>query len=234
MNNIDEYSGQVELTLIEAKRILGLKIMAYKDYLAARTLYNTDLVHQASFFANTCLEKELKSYLETIGIKISIGHETDKIYNILFSKNSNLAQKINIDFLKALTKIYHSRYFEKLSTGYNFITLRNKFLAELDYTYSFLESLTRIKTNKEVFKTNYEIDVQQRTDVLYKNNYLLNNISKGEFLKQQDLAYEFRIMPNHEILEVLYLTNESSNDSKFIYQALEPIDKTTVQLSSLK
>jgi len=234
MNNIGEYSGQIELTLIEAKRILGLKIMAYKDYLAARTLYNTDLVHQASFFANTCLEKELKSYLETIGIKISIEHETDKIYNILYSKNSNLAQKINLDFLKALTKIYQSRYFEKLGTGYNFIILRNKFLAELDYTYSFLESLTRIKTKKKVFQTNYEIDVQQKNKILYKNNYLLNNISKDEFLKQQDLACEFRIMPNHEILEVIYFTNESSNDSKFIFHALEPIDKNTVQLSSLK
>jgi len=62
----------------------------------------------------------------------------------------------------------------------------------------------------------------------------LNNLSKDEFLKQPDLACEFRIMPNHEILEVLYFTNESSNDSKFIYQAFEPIDKTTVQLSSLK
>lgn len=218
-------------TLLEAKRIVGLKTMAYKDYIAARNLYNSDLIHQASFFANTAIEKELKCYLEVTGSKVKISHEVDKIYNLLDTQNKKIAEKINNDFLKALSKIYLSRYFEKLEPGYNFIILRNKLLAELDYTYSTLECLTRFRDNPE---TAFERDKKEKKDFLFKNNYLLLNIPKKEFICQADLAYEFRILPNHEILEVLYTTNQSIDDSKFIYESLKPIDNHSVQLAQLK
>ena len=53
---------QVErIDLTKAQKLIGLKTMAYKEYIAARILFNNNHLHQATFFANTCIEKELLS-----------------------------------------------------------------------------------------------------------------------------------------------------------------------------
>jgi hypothetical protein len=45
----------------QAKQLVGLKITAYREYLAARYLLNGFFLPQAAIFVNSCIEKELKA-----------------------------------------------------------------------------------------------------------------------------------------------------------------------------
>lgn len=115
------------------KRLVGLKSSGYKDYLAARILFNQNELHQACFFANTCIEKELKACLYALNVEVSKkSHDTINLYNTLLFRNKALAEILNKEFIKVLSKIYRSRYYESLEANYNFVIIKNKFLAELD------------------------------------------------------------------------------------------------------
>lgn len=96
-----DYIGERKINLNEGKKIVGLKTTAYKEYLAARHLLNDNFLHQASFFINTCIEKELKAYLFALNIEVKIKHATFKLYNILKRKKPNIEKKLNPDFLKS-------------------------------------------------------------------------------------------------------------------------------------
>jgi hypothetical protein len=52
----ESFNGRLE-PIEKAKRLIGLKNSAYKDYIAARILFNHSEFQQACIFANTCLEK---------------------------------------------------------------------------------------------------------------------------------------------------------------------------------
>lgn len=160
---MDESMGVNEMNLEQAKKFVVLKSMAYKEYLAARHLLNTtDFLHQTAFFMNTCIERELKAYLFALNIQVNFQHDTFKLLNLLRSQKPKIVEKINPDFIKVISKIYTSRYYEDLGPDYNFVIVRNKFLAELDNTFSKLESTSRLKRGKdiEIPKTNYEIGIE--------------------------------------------------------------------------
>src|SRR5688572_23793819 len=124
---------QRKIILAEAKKIIGLKAMAYKDYIAARNLLHSGLFHQGAFFINTCIEKELKAYLFANKINVNFGHDTPKLLNSVSQiERVDWVNEINLEFIEVIFKIYKSRYFENLDPGYNFVINRNKFLAELD------------------------------------------------------------------------------------------------------
>lgn len=216
---------QAQFEQPQGKQLVGLKSSSYREYLSARILFNNHLFQQACFFANSCLEKELKAYLLVLKINFpKKEHDTSQLYSILNKHHDKFAQQMNGEFFKVLSKIYLSRYFENLSPGYNFAIYKNKFLAELDYTYALLESRSRIlNRNQEIGETNYEIDKRDKLQALYLNNYLLLNISKDEFLKQIDFVYELRILFNHESIEILYqIEKYGEPNNKFMLEALIP------------
>jgi HEPN domain-containing protein len=221
---MEEKKGLKQSNLETGKRFLGLKSTAYKEYLAARHLLNDNFLHQAAFFTNTCFEKELKAYLFCLDITVNIKHDTFKLLNLLGQHAPKIAQNLNADFIKTITKIYSTRYYEELGPGFNFVIIRNKFLAELDYTFSFLDSLTSFKlgSQKEIPKSNFEMDKENNKVELLRNNYLLNNIDKAAFLNQEDLVYEYRILFNHEILEIFYKIPFNKEHDKFIFEGLKP------------
>ena len=223
---MEERLGTKQMTLEQGKKFVGLKSTSYKEYLAARHLLNDGFLHQAAFFMNTCIEKEIKAYLLAMDVQVNIKHDTFKLYNLLKNHKPKIAEKLNSDFIKVVSKIYTSRYYEDLGPGYNFVIIRNKFLAELDYTYSILESTTRFKLgrDKEVPQTNYERDIESKHSVLLRNNYLVNKIDKADFLNQPDLVYEYRVVFNHEIIEALYSIPFNKEHDKFIYEGLKPLD----------
>jgi hypothetical protein len=159
-----------------------------------------------------------------IGFDCNIAHDTFKLYNLLSRHKKEVTDKLNPDFFKSLTKIYKSRYHEDLSPGYNFVIIRNKFLAELDYSYSILENKVRFKTKSQSqnCETLYEFDRKNKHIFLYQSNYLLNNINKSFFLKSPALVYEFRMAFNHETLEARYEIPFNKEENIFIYEGLKP------------
>lgn len=223
-DNKDEFRSFEEPTE-KGKKLVGLKQSAFKDYTAARLLFLNSQLHPASFFANTCIEKELKSCLYTFGINVTVQHDSFKLLNILRQYDEKTFSLINPDFLKVLTKIYESRYHEGLNPGYNFVVIRRKFLAELDYTYQLLERKVRFKLKKldgDVPKSLYEISVLNKLPSVVFDNYLYNDISKEQYLSSEDDVYEFRMLFNHEVIDGSYTIPSNSESTRFIYEALTP------------
>lgn len=233
-----EFNGLKAFNLKDAKRVVGLKSTSYKDYLAARHLINANFLHQGAIMMNTCLERALKVYLIVNDKNIDTAkHDTFKLFNSLKQLTPEIASPLKPDFFKILAKIYRSRYYEGLNTGYNFVIVKNQFLAEFDFSFDYLDSLTRIKLerDKDVPETKYELDKKEGNKILETNNHLLNKLSKEEYLKQPEYVYEFRIAPNHEIIEVMYRTSFTINPSIFIHEGLKILpDNRSVKLSQYK
>jgi hypothetical protein len=185
----EDYGHRIT-NLQEGKRLIGLKSTAYKEYLAARHLLNSDFLHKAGSFINTSLEKEIKAYLFACEMPVNVSHDSFKLLMLLKGVRERIFTQLNSDFFKMISKIYLSRYYENLSPGYNFVIIRNKFLAELDHSYSVLESKTRFKKGSqlEIPKTQYELDIEKKNPILLRNNYVLNNIDKEIFLMVQTLC----------------------------------------------
>lgn len=230
---------QIEVPIAKAKRLTGLKNSSYKDYIGARVLFLNNQLHQAAILANTCIEKELKACLYTLGSDSNIQHDSFKLLNMLREKEQNVYNKLNPDFIKVLGKIYKSRYHEKLNPGYNFVIIKRKFLAELDYTYSILEGRVRFRVKSEqsvMPKTLYEIDVQNQNSLVFTENYLLNKVPKSDFLNQPDEVYEFRMIFNHEVMEAAYTIPRNIDFSTFLYEGLAPTsnDNQGMKISNLQ
>jgi hypothetical protein len=230
--------GHRELKGEDVKRIVGLKNSAFNDYLSARVLYNNDLLLQATFLANTCIEKELKVCFEGIsGNSVSIKHETSSIYQRLKYLLGISNIPLNENYLKQIQKIYRSRYYEKLSPGYNFVIIRKKFLAELDFTYDLLNSLTRMKMEdaNDSQKSVYESFKMGNDSRLFNNNYILNKMHRTEFVETVDLVYEFRIFENHSNLEFLYASTPGKikDDGNFNFEALIQQSGSSFKLSHM-
>lgn len=220
----DEIRG-FEEPVAKAKKLIGLKQSAFKDYTAARLLFLNSQLHAAAFFANTCIEKELKSCLYTLGLNVTVQHDSFKLLNILRQHDEKTFNLINSDFLKVLTKIYESRYHEGLNPGYNFVIIRRKFLAELDYTYQLLERKVRFKIKRlegDFPNSLYDISVLNKQPSVVFDNYLFNDISKEQYLSCEDDVYEFRMLFNHEVIDASYTIPSDSEPTRFIYEALTP------------
>lgn len=224
MSEEEKPLGKREVPASTGKKLIGLKTIGYKDYLASRVLFNSNLLHQACIYANTCIEKEMKAYLFAMNIDFGKNHDTMNLYNLLYRNKKNTAEEINKDFIKILNKIYKSRYYESLPPSYNFVIIRNKFLAELDYIYSVLESkvIYGLKSHSWQIKPLYKVHKENGDIRLYFNNYLLSKIDKIEFLNLPDFVHEFRVVFNHETIEATYEIPFNKNSQQFIYEGLIP------------
>lgn len=224
-----------EISAQEAKKIIGLKSTAYREYLSARLLINSHLFQQAGIFMASCLEKEIKSYLLTSGLSVKWIHDLLPLHVKLNSLKPSISDCLNIEFLTVLSNIYKTRYYDQLDAGCNFVFIKNKFLAELDYCFSIMEPTIRVQPKRdiEIQKTKYQTDIETKNPILFGNNYLHNNIDKDIFLSQPDLVYEFRIASNYEIFEVKYPIpyNRLEEKNKFLYEGLNQKSNNQFQAS---
>ncbi|MDQ6723978.1 MAG: HEPN domain-containing protein [Thermoproteota archaeon] len=222
MENKADLKKGFEVPLEKGKKLIGLKQSAFKDYIAARLLFLNVQLHQAAFFANTCIEKELKACLYSLNVECTVQHNTFKLLNLLQRYDKTTFEKLNSDFIKVLTKIYDSRYHEGLNPNYNFVIIKRKFLSEL-YTYQVLERKVHYRLGSmknDDSQSLYEIAIQNKLPTVVLDNYLFNDITKEKFLNSQDDVFEFRIIFNHEVIEASYSIPKNIDINKFIYEAL--------------
>lgn len=185
------------------KQIVGLIDNAYREYLAARVLFDNMLLQPACIMANTAIEKSLKIPLLISGkYNGNKSHDVFALFNILKRGIPELENLINSDFLKSLSKIYRSRYYEDLSPGYSYVIIRNRFLAELDNTFIVLAQLVN-RVEPEPLKTLFHVDIENKENKLFKNNHILANQMREDFLSQPDDLLEFKILKNHVTMEVI-------------------------------
>lgn len=203
--------------------IFGLLSMSFEDYISARILFNNNKLLQGCILANTAIEKSFKALLEFQGINFKLVHDLTKLLPSIKNQYPSILKKINVEFLEQLTKIYKARYIDGLPVDYNFAIIQTKYLAELDYTFSLLEPIFRTpKNNNSNNITKYENAVATKDVNLWSNNYLLNGFDKTSFIENKCYVYEFRKISKDKFFEILYLSNNVKNESKFNYQALIP------------
>lgn len=217
----------------DTNRLIGYLGSSFDDYIASRVLFNSGMLTQACCLANTAIEKYFKAFVDFKGNTIKAKHNLGKLLPTVKSFDSDLFNKLNIEFLLELSKIYETRYIGDCPGGYNFVILRNKYLAELDYIYSLLEPKIRYSNQgKEIRKTNYEMLISAKNPAIWTNNYLLNKIDKTTFIENLDFAYELRVVEsNNQLMEVKYSTLESKNNGRFRFEALKTNDFKSFTLS---
>src|SRR4051794_14414159 len=128
-------------SLAETHRSRGLKSNAFQDYLAARILFLNSMVLQACILSAQSIEKFLKMILDVNDLPSSKNHEIFNLFNFLKKrltgqKEQQLLSKINSEYLLVLSELYQSRYLGECNPGFNYVILKNKFLAELDFLFS--------------------------------------------------------------------------------------------------
>jgi HEPN domain-containing protein len=214
----------VERKLEDAHRLIGYLGSSFDDYIASRILFNNNMLLQACCLANTAIEKCFKAFVDFKGNTIKSKHNLEKLLPSVKSFDSELYNKLNVEFLLELTKIYESRYIGDCQKGYNFVILRNKYLAELDYIYSLIEPKIRYSIKgKGIGSTNYESYISMKNSLIWYNNYLLNNIDKTDFIENLDYVHELRVYEfDGQLFEVKYHTMDSKDDGKFRIEGFKP------------
>ena len=206
----------------DKKEIGGLLYVGYEDYYSSRMLFLNGMLLQGCFLANTAIEKLLKAmlfYAEDFDYKAN----KHKSYLCLDEiTRRGFTSDINRGFLLALSHIYDCRYIgdnTKIRPGFNFTILKNKFLAELDYTVDVLGNTIRAGS-KEIGATktaNELCNINKTSDLVRRGNYLYSGNSKNEYCKAIDDVLELRVMVNYETLIFKYKTENSKNDGIFKY-----------------
>ncbi len=209
------------------KSFMGFFGIAYKDYLAARTLINSNQLYRGVILANTSIEKYFKVFLAVKGNKKRT-HNVEKLLKTIKNFDQGLGNEINEDFIKFLGKSYNMRYvdndvFNDSKNEFNICICKNKVLAELDFTVNAIESGWIITKDNEKIVRRYESDMRNRNEILFKNNYLFSTLSKKEFIEnQKEYVLELRNTKEMGLLEVNYETFNGKDDGIFNKEALAP------------
>lgn len=214
-----------EIPIENALKFVGYVSSSYSDYISARLLFNNHMLVQGCCLANTAIEKFFKAIIDFRGNSTRATHNLKKLLPSIKNFSPEIYDKLNVEFLEELSKIYLTRYLDNCGRGYNFAILKNKYLAELDFTYSVLEPSLRYQaeSDKRERKTLYETAVENKNQKLWLNNYILHGVDKKEFVEQIEFVHEMRIYEhNNELLEASYSTKQTNNDGKFRYEGFAP------------
>ncbi|OXG08610.1 hypothetical protein BC749_106319 [Flavobacterium araucananum] len=174
----------------------SLNDLAYRDYIAARFLLNNEFILQGLTLASTAVEKYLKSIL--------VYHSTEKKnYRYHFDnieKLKNVLSNIyDIDasfdpvFLSILRKAYKIRYYDHLKEPILIGIYLNQFIGEFDAAIHDLEIFIMKRQNGNSRFTNYWRAIDKEDPNLFKNNYLLNQQDKKEFMETPGFAFSIHI-----------------------------------------
>jgi HEPN domain-containing protein len=106
---------------------------ADSDYQSARLLLLQGLLVQGAAFADTAIEKYLKSLFAHQGLPIPRSHEVATLYQAVKAKTGSDLD-LNESFLRLLEKAYKLRYPDDAKDGFNIALNQVRLLVELDRT----------------------------------------------------------------------------------------------------
>lgn len=198
--------------------------VAYIDYLAARVLFNADLLVQGAVLASTAIEKYLKAILAFRGNE-SHGHLKKAHWNAALNLDSRLSAILNHDYLLLLQKCYKLRYRDNLEIDFNLVIASREFLAELDHAALMLQESFRLQRNGKAYLTRYHADKKNRDPRLVWNNYLFadQDNKQGFISAELQFVYEIRKAAPDHLYEVEYVTPPAPSDGKFMRPGFAPV-----------
>jgi hypothetical protein len=218
---------KIKKTLREAQalQVWNWMNLGFKDYIGARTLLVQDRLElQGSILGSTCVEKYFKAIAAFRGMTFH-GHLNKALINSVKNYDPRLFALLNVSFLEFLRKCYELRYLDKIKTGFNLIISRRKVLAELDFTVSEIQKRIKIGRGEKGSETLYDVSLNLKDPLLCAHNYLLQGISKTEFIEQEDSVYEMRLLDVPPgIIEAFYRTKGTRDDGEFLKEGLKPKD----------
>lgn len=201
-------------------RFLTFMDIAYDDYISSRILFGEFKLLQASFLANTAIEKVFKSIMIMRGLNPPRTHILEKLHPHVVSAIPKLRHTIDLGYLGQLSKIYKCRYVSDLPVDFNIVIIRRKYLAELDQIFSAIDKSFTLHKNGEPIRSKYRSLVENKSIHLFRENHIMLNIDKSAYIEQLDSILELRIMPNGEVMQVFYPTADSKNDQNFAFVGL--------------
>jgi HEPN domain-containing protein len=216
-------SKVIELNDEQFRMVSGFINTAYRDYLAARILFNAGQLYRAIIVSNTSIEKYLKAYLWAAGKK-SRGHNVEKLYNEAMKLYQEL-RSINGDFIKQISESYALRYFDnevftRETAKFRITVGQYKALAELDFTADLLQNLLSVEFNGNKLQGMYHDDRENRSEHLFLNNFVLTGLRKTDLVEREQMIYRIRVntiggMKGLE--EQIFMTQDVRDDGKHFY-----------------
>lgn len=189
--------------------------LAYKDYLAARVLLNSQLPIQGAVLASTAIEKYFKAILAFRGNK-SRGHLKKAHFEAVKNFDARLCRLLNAEFITLLQRAYSLRYTDDLPKNFNLVIASREFLAELDYTAVMIQESFHLRQDAKNVVLAYQEGRDSRDERLIHNNYVLLDNQKQQFISAEpQFVYEIRNCPLRGLLEITYFAIPTQSDGQF-------------------
>ncbi len=206
--------------------------LGYKDYVAARTLLLNEMLLQGAGLVSCAVEKYTKSYAIARGKPLKKNHIGEDFIADL-KTGIGLPPHVSENFLTFLGKCYSLRYVDKIPAGFNLCIRQRQLLAELDETIlAYERAFTQTKDGVRV-PTQCQTAVQSKDPRIATENWILNGITKTDFIEQRDAVYEIRFFGPSNQIEVTYYTEKGKNDGDFLKAAFVEESPTQFQLAFL-
>lgn len=210
----------------KAVQFLGI---AYKDYLAARSLLNAGLLLQGAVLASTGIEKYFKAILAFRGNE-SRGHLSKRHIDAAKNYDKQLAAALNDSFLILLQRAYRLRYLDDLPPDFNLVIASREFIAELDFTALTIQESFQMQLNGKDVEFSYHSDKKSGDPILHISNYLLSRQSKQTFISAEPQGvYEVRNCTNRGLMEISYACTARVSDGNFLREGFKPIGQDRAQ-----
>jgi len=194
--------------------------VGFKDYLGARVLLNSELILQGAILASTCIEKYFKAIISIFGQEVK-GHLKDAHINAIRNCDRKLYDSLNLSFLKLLIAVYKLRYLDdQIKPGFSIHICDKQLLAELDYSIHEISKRIVYRNEKGVIETPYHTSLTNKDPLLFKNNYILNGLSKTEFIEQENSVYVNYSDNDFNLLEIYYKSLDIKNDGEYLKPGL--------------
>jgi len=213
---------EITINWEDVVKATGLLANAYQDYISARILLDHWQLLNWCQLANTCIEKYFKAMKVMHWESSPLHHDitAKKIINTIKNKFPNIYKRINIDFIKLLSESYKLRYLDNHDIGFNITISQFKILTELDYTVNILIPNKMLKWWNNIM-TRYDVDIKNKNLLLFKNNYILNNLDKNVLIKNKHKIEQHLIDSWWQLLSIEYNSSEVYDDWVFMYDCSE-------------
>lgn len=191
---------ETKITQERFKQIKNLVMLGYDDYIAARFLINNNFLMQGVLMASSSVEKYLKALLLALKGKVPKIH-LDKLDNLKIqfqdTEYFELFDHLDSSFLLVLGKAYKFRYYDNIKEADTVGFFVNQFLGELDYSVFAIELLfNEFKDqNGTPWQSPLRKAIKEKNENLFKDNYILNNIDKKEFMTRATLGFGLHFNP---------------------------------------
>jgi hypothetical protein len=189
--------------------------LAFVDYVAARLLLLNEMPLQGLILASTCVEKYLKAVLATREKMTKTHLDSQDFFGIFRSEGLGVHEYVNENFVRYLGRSYELRYVEATTGPLSIAVETRKLLAELDYTVSQFNQRIRTFHNGELQEVDYHVAVRTHDLNVWRDNYLLNEIDKTEFVSTPGLLWCATVRPMNTMLEIEHKYYRARDNGNF-------------------